>query len=45
MMGLDEGWITDTPDVSRNNQLKAAGNGVVPQQAAAALHHMINLQL
>ena len=41
MMGLPAGWITDTPGLSRNDQLKMAGNGVVPQQAAAALHHML----
>lgn len=37
MMGLPAGWVTDVPGVSRNDQLKALGNGVVPQQAAAAL--------
>lgn len=42
MMGLPDGWITDTPGLSRNDQLKMAGNGVVPQQAAAALNHMLN---
>lgn len=35
MMGLPAGWVTDV-DISRNEQLKALGNGVVPQQAAAA---------
>jgi DNA (cytosine-5)-methyltransferase 1 len=43
MMGLPEGWVTDVPGLKRNQQLKALGNGVVPQQAAAALAHMINL--
>jgi len=37
MMGLPAGWVTDTPGLSRNAQLKALGNGVVPQQALAAL--------
>ena len=37
MMGLPKGWITGVPGLSRANQLKAIGNGVVPQQAAAAL--------
>lgn len=37
MMGLPEGWVTAVPGLSRNDQLKALGNGVVPQQAAAAL--------
>ena len=36
LMGLPEGW-TDTGDVSRNDRLKALGNGIVPQQLAAAL--------
>lgn len=41
MMGLPAGWVTDI-DISRNEQLKALGNGVVPQQAAAALDHMLS---
>jgi len=41
MMGLPDGWITDVPGISRNEALKACGNGVVPQQAYAALTHML----
>lgn len=37
MMGLPEGWVTDVPGLSRNAQLKALGNGVVPAAAALAL--------
>jgi len=37
MMGLPAGWITDVPGVTRNEALKACGNGVVPQQAFAAI--------
>jgi hypothetical protein len=44
MMGLLEGWVTDptiwvgmSESAARNAQLKALGNGVVPQQAALAL--------
>jgi len=37
MMGLPDGWVTDVPGLSRNDMLRALGNGVVPQQAAAAL--------
>jgi DNA (cytosine-5)-methyltransferase 1 len=37
MMGLPAGWVTDVPGLTRNAQLKALGNGVVPQQALAAL--------
>ena len=36
MMGLPEGWVTDL-DLSRSQQLKMLGNGVVPQQAHYAL--------
>ena len=36
-MGLPEGHVTDVPGLSRTAQLKALGNGVVPQQAGAAL--------
>jgi DNA (cytosine-5)-methyltransferase 1 len=36
LMGLPKGWITDT-GITRNEQLKACGNGVVPQQATLAL--------
>ena len=42
MMGLPDGWVTDTPGIKRNDALKMCGNGVVPQQAAAALNHMLN---
>ena len=36
MMGLPEGWVTDV-GLSRSQQLKILGNGVVPQQAEYAL--------
>lgn len=36
MMGLPDGWITDA-GLTRVEELKAAGNGVVPQQAILAL--------
>lgn len=36
MMGLPEGWVTDL-DISRSQQFKILGNGVVPQQAYYAL--------
>ena len=35
LMGLPAGHVTNTA-ITRNEQLKALGNGVVPQQAAAA---------
>lgn len=40
MMGLPEGWITDA-GLSRNDELKACGNGVVPQQAELALRLLL----
>lgn len=42
MMGLPEGWITD-PEIglNRKDQLKACGNGVVPQQAEMALRILL----
>ena len=36
MMGLPDGWIT-SHGLTRNEELKLAGNGVVPQQAELAL--------
>jgi DNA (cytosine-5)-methyltransferase 1 len=42
MMGLPAGWITEVPGLSRNAQLKIAGNGVVPQQAALALELLLD---
>ena len=44
-MGLPAGWVTDVPGLSRNAQLHALGNGVVPQQAAAALHLLLGASL
>lgn len=43
MMGLPQGWVTDT-DTTRNEQLKALGNGVVPQQAAEAIKRALEKQ-
>ena len=41
-MGLPDGHVTDVPGLTRNEQLKALGNGVVPQQAEAALRYLLN---
>lgn len=45
MMGLPEGWVT-SPEIglTRAHQLKAIGNGVVPQQALAALQQLLKKQ-
>lgn len=42
-MGLPAGWVTD-PEIglTRSQQLKALGNGVVPQQGAAAIADMLD---
>lgn len=40
LMGLPAGHVTDVPGLSRSAQLKALGNGVVPQQAVAALRFL-----
>ncbi|MFE2751614.1 hypothetical protein ACFXGA_06375 [Actinosynnema sp. NPDC059335] len=44
-MGLPEGWVCDVPGLSRNQMLRLLGNGVVPQQGAAALHFLLADQL
>jgi len=40
-MGLAPGFVTGVPGIPRTRQLKIIGNGVVPQQAAAALRLLI----
>src|SRR5690625_4834247 len=45
VMGLEQGWVTGVPDVSRANQIKMCGNGVVPQQAYEALRRMTSAML
>jgi len=42
MMGLGPGFVTGVPGIPRTRQLKIIGNGVVPQQAAAALRLLID---
>jgi DNA (cytosine-5)-methyltransferase 1 len=42
MMGLPQGWVTDM-NLSRTQQLKMLGNGVVPQQAYYALQQLLNV--
>lgn len=44
MMCLPAGHITDVPDITRNEALKAEGNGVVPPQAAHAIRTMASWQ-
>ncbi|MFI8079843.1 DNA cytosine methyltransferase [Kitasatospora sp. NPDC086009] len=42
MMGLPAGHVTDVPGLSRTARLKALGNGVLPDQAAAALRLLLD---
>lgn len=41
LMGLEAGWVTDVPGLTRDQQLHVLGNGVVPRQAEAALRLLI----
>ena len=41
LMGCDAGWVTDVPGLTRNQQLRLLGNGVVWQQGAYALRHLL----
>jgi DNA (cytosine-5)-methyltransferase 1 len=42
IMGLPDGWVTDVPGITRAEALKALGNGVCPQQGAAALRSLLD---
>lgn len=42
MMCAPAGWVTGVPGLTRNQMLKALGNGVVPPQAATALRIMLD---
>ena len=41
MMCLPDGWVTDVPGLTRNEALKALGNGVAVPQAEHALRLMV----
>lgn len=43
LMGLPDGWITDVPGITHNETLKACGNGVIWQQASAAIRWLLNV--
>lgn len=43
MMGWPDGWVTAVPGISRNDALRIIGNGVVPQQAIAALRWLLSV--
>ncbi|SFO60494.1 DNA (cytosine-5)-methyltransferase 1 [Amycolatopsis rubida] len=42
-MGLPAGWITGVPGLSRAQQLKLVGNGVVLRQAVAAYRYLLGV--
>lgn len=42
MMGLPAGFVTDVPGLGRQDTLRLLGNGVVPQQAAAAITEILS---
>ncbi len=42
MQGLDDGWVTDVPGLSRSDMLRILGNGVVPQQFSAAIRILLD---
>lgn len=45
MMGWPAGWVTEIPGISRNDQLRIIGNGVVPQCAAVALTQLLAMEV
>lgn len=42
VMGLPAGWVTDVPGLSATAQRQLLGNGVVPQQARAAIADLLD---
>lgn len=43
LQGLPAGWVTDVQGLSTEEQIEALGNGVVPQQAEAALRWLLGV--
>ena len=41
LMGLPTGWVTDSDELTQNQQITALGNGVLPLQACAALSSIL----
>lgn len=44
MQGLPDGWVCDTPGLSREDEIRILGNGVIPRQAAMALRILLGEQ-
>jgi DNA (cytosine-5)-methyltransferase 1 len=40
-MGLPTGWVTDSGELTPNQQITALGNGVLPLQAKLALRALL----
>lgn len=43
MMGWPDGWVTDVPGITYREAITICGNGVVPQQAAAAVRYLLTV--
>ena len=43
-MGVEPGWVTEVPGLSRNDMLRLLGNGVVPQQGEAAYRWLVGVE-
>lgn len=43
MMGIPAGWVTDVSELTRTESLQITANGVVPQQAVAALTQLLKV--
>ncbi|MFT8396014.1 DNA cytosine methyltransferase [Propionibacterium sp.] len=41
LMGLPTGWVTDSDDLTQNQQITALGNGVLPLQAISAVAMLV----
>lgn len=41
LMGWPAGWVTGVPGIPRTQQIKIAGNGVVPQQTTVGHRHLM----
>ena len=44
MQALPDGWVADVPGITRNEALRALGNGVVPPQAETALRFLLAMR-
>jgi DNA (cytosine-5)-methyltransferase 1 len=44
MMGWPAGWVTQVPDISRNDQLRIIGNGVVDRCAEVAIRYLLSVE-